>query len=78
MAADGEQHVVEVMSDAAGQASDRFHLLGLQQLALERSTGADVDDRGEDEWARAGLKRGETDLDREFVAVSPPPNQIHA
>ena len=38
---DGEE-VVEVVGDAAGQSSDRLHLLGLTQLGLQLDLAADV------------------------------------
>ena len=39
---DGGQDVVEVVSDAARQPADRFHLLRLSQLFLERAEIRDV------------------------------------
>ena len=36
------QHVVEVVSDAAGQPADRFHLVGLAELILQLLALGDV------------------------------------
>ena len=57
VAADREQHVVEVVGDAAGQPPDRLELLGLEQLALGGLAGGDVDDRREDLQPARGLDR---------------------
>ena len=35
MAQDDAEHVVEIVGDAAGEAADGFHLLGLEELILE-------------------------------------------
>ena len=39
VADDGREDVVEVVRDAAGQRTDRFHLLRVEQLGLERASG---------------------------------------
>jgi len=46
---DDRQHIVEVVRDAAGQLTDRFHLLHLPQLSLCRCV-----------FANLGLKRSRT------------------
>src|ERR1039457_3084101 len=40
--ADDHEEVVEVMSDAAGEAAYGFHFLGLAELILEEAAGGDV------------------------------------
>jgi hypothetical protein len=52
-ARDHGEHVVEVMGDAAGQLSDRFHLLGLDQLLFGDAALGDVADEGVDDVAVA-------------------------
>ncbi len=42
VAGDHHEQIVEVVRDAAGQASDGFHLLGLAKLLLQRSMLGDV------------------------------------
>ena len=54
---DRRQHVVEVMGDAAGELTDRLHLLALGDLHLERALLRGVDGIG----------------DRRLAARSPPP-----
>ena len=78
VAADGEQHVVEIVGDAAREATHRLHLLGLEQLALERLAGADVDHGGEDQPPAGRLQGSQADLDRELVAVLVPPGEVEA
>ena len=39
---DHHQQIIEVVSDAAGEPADGFHLLGLTQLLLERAAFGDV------------------------------------
>src|SRR6185503_12197567 len=39
VADDDEQEVVEVVGDAAGEAADGLHLLGLAELLLEAAAG---------------------------------------
>jgi hypothetical protein len=66
VAADGEEHVVEVMGDATREATYRLHPLRLQQLALERLAHGDVHHRGEDQPACGRLQRRQADLDGEL------------
>ena len=54
---DDAQRVVEVVGDAAGQASDRLHLLGLQELRLQKLRLADVADGGQ--YPAVGHHRGQ-------------------
>ena len=54
---DAHQDVVEVVRDAAGEPADRFELLRLAQLFLERAPLGDVaDEAGEDRAAVAPMR----------------------
>ena len=48
------EHVVEVVGDAAGELADRFHLLLLAHLMLQRPLLGDVDDVDDHHLAAAG------------------------
>src|SRR5947209_18949668 len=48
VACDGGEDVIEVVSDAAGEPADRFHLLGLPQLLLQLDALRDVPPDSED------------------------------
>ena len=67
------QQVVEVVRDAAGEAADALHLLGLEQLLLEAPGRRDVDeqDHGPDGRAVAVLQWGAVDLDIDDAPVAP-------
>ncbi len=51
---DGGEHVVEIVRDAAGELADRFHLLLLAHLMLQRPLLGDVDDVDDHHLAAAG------------------------
>ncbi len=74
--ADREEHVVEVVGDAAGQPADRFELLRLEEPALCGLACRDVDDRREDLDALGRPDRREADLDGELGAVLAPARQV--
>src|SRR5271155_1555175 len=42
VSADDHEEIVEVVSDAAGEAADGFHFLGLAELVFEKAAGGDV------------------------------------
>ena len=54
---DGQEEVVEVVSDAAGELADGFHLLGLVELRLGRSVSGNVAGDPVD-VPRDGIERG--------------------
>ena len=68
----GEQ-VVEVVRDAAGEAPDRLHLLGVAELRLERPDGGEVADDDDDPeiLPLAALERGRGDLDGDRPPIRP-------
>ena len=55
---DREEHVVEVVGDAAGEPPDRFELLGLEQLVLGHLARGEVDDRRDDLQAVVASRSG--------------------
>ena len=71
---DRRQHVVEVVSDAAGQLADGFHALGLRQLGFGMLAIGDVRDDGSDRRDRIGGIQ-----ERKFDAQHRPPadRRIH-
>ncbi len=73
---DREQHVVEVMGDAAGEPADRLELLGLEELVLRRLAHGDVADGGRHQDPLGALERAEHDLDRELGAVLAPGREL--
>ncbi|MDP7238094.1 MAG: hypothetical protein QGI34_15335, partial [Candidatus Latescibacteria bacterium] len=42
VALDDRQQIVEIVGDATGQLTDRFHLLGLQELFLDMALSGDI------------------------------------
>ena len=42
VAADDDEQIVEVVSDASGEAADGFHFLGLAELVFEDAAFGDV------------------------------------
>jgi hypothetical protein len=78
IAVDGEQHVIEVVRDATGEAADGFELLCLEDLCLGDLARRDVDDRREDERSVCGVDRCESDVDRELGTVLAPGREVQA
>ena len=68
---DAHQDVVEVVRDAAGEAADRFELLRLPQLFLERAPLGDVAEEPGDHGAAVGADPRDRQFDRELGAVGP-------
>jgi hypothetical protein len=81
---DGAEQVVEVVRDVAGQPADRFHLLLLSELILERALLRGLErvddrrllvalllvlDRGDEEARKALARAGERGIDRGDLAL---------
>ena len=66
---DAHQDVVEVVRDAAGEPADRFELLRLPQLFLERAPLGDVAEEPGEHGAAVGADPRDRQLERELGAV---------
>ena len=73
IAADDGQDVVEVVSDPAGEASDRLHLLGLAHLLLELLPAGDVLDHRDRQAGRSGVAEVDVGVDDLSVASDETP-----
>ena len=73
---DAHQDVVEVVRDAAGQPPDRFELLRLPQLLLERAPLGDVADEPGQHRAAVAAESRDRQLERELAAVGAQAGQL--
>ncbi len=78
VATDREQHVVEVMGDAARQAPDRLELLSLEDLTHGELASRDVHHGGEDLKPARPEDRRQADLYRELRAVLASSGEVEA
>src|SRR6202167_6613012 len=60
VAADDHEQIVEIVSDASGETTDRFHFLRLTELIFEDATLGDVFGDGFEDIGGAGIGRGGT------------------
>ena len=73
---DAHQDVVEVVRDAAGQPADRFELLRLPELLLERAPLGDVADEPGEHRAAVAAEPRHRQFDRELGAVGAQAGQL--
>ena len=81
---DGGQHIVEIVSDAAGELADQFHFLRLRDLGLELALRRGLErvddgrflvalglfDRGDIETAEALARPGQHRIDRRDIGLA--------